>query len=166
MLFGLALAALLFVGLVPKPVLPAHIPKPDLAFCLAAAWILRRPDYAPVSLVILHALTTEILYHQPVGLWSALVFSALIFLRRQVDRVRHLPFWFEWLLFSGTIAGAAMIHGGVLLLLFVPASIINQTALHTLTTMLVYPAVVLLTNWIFRLRKSTSTEASLLESGH
>lgn len=166
LIFGLALAALLFAGLVPKPVLPEHIPRPDLAFCLASAWILRRPDYTPVSFVVLYALTAEILYHQPIGLWSALVFAALIFLRRQVDRVRHLPFWFEWLLVSGTIAGAAVIYGGVLVLLFVPASIIHQTALHMLTTMLAYPAAVLVTNWIFRLRKSTSTEASLLESGN
>ena len=166
LVFGLVLAALLFAGLVPKPVLPEHIPRPDLAFCLASAWILRRPDYTPVAFVILYELATEILYNQPAGLWSALVFASLIFLRRQVDRVRHLPFWFEWFLVSVTIAGAAMIYGGVLVLLFVPTSIIHHTALHMLTTMLAYPAVVLATNWIFRLRKSTSTEAGLLDSGH
>lgn len=166
LLFGLVLAVLLFVGLVPKPVLLEHIPRPDLVLCLASAWILRRPDYTPVSFVILYELSTEILYHQPIGLWSALVFAALVFLRRQIDRVRHLPFWFEWFLVSGTIAGAAVIYGGVLVVLFVPTSVIHHTALHMLTTMLAYPAAVLATNWIFRLRKSTSTEAGLLESGN
>ena len=165
-LFGLVLAALLFVGLVPKPGLLEQIPRPDLAFCLASAWMLRRPDYAPVSLVILQALATEIIYHQPIGLWSALLFAALIFLRRQVDRIRHLPFWFEWLLVSCTIAGTAMIYCGALVLLFVPLSVIQNTAVHMLTTILAYPAAVLVTNWIFRLRKSTSTEAGLLETGY
>lgn len=163
LLFGLALAVLLFVGLVPKPGILENIPRPDLVFCLASAWMLRRPDYTPVSLVILYELATEIIYHQPVGLWSALVFATLMFLRRQVDRVRQLPFWFEWLLVSGTVAGAAMVYGAVLVLLFVPVSIIQQAALHMLMTALAYPAVVLVTNWIFLLRKSTSTEAGLLE---
>ena len=163
LLFGLTLAALLFGGLVPKPEIIENIQRPDLAFCLAAAWMLRRPDYTPVSLVILYELATEIIYYQPVGLWSALVFAALMFLRRQVDRVRQLPFWFEWLLVSGTITGTSMIYGAVLVLLFVPVSIIQEAALHMLMTVLAYPAVVIVTNWIFLLRKSTSTEAGLLE---
>lgn len=69
---GLALV-LLFLRLLPLGNAPGTLPGPDLLLCLIMAWVMRRPDYLPVGLIILVVLAEDLLLLRPPGLWTALV---------------------------------------------------------------------------------------------
>lgn len=159
---GLALALILFTGLVPATARLESIANADIAFCLVGAWLVRRPEYAPLWLLVAFCLATEIVYMLPVGLWSAFAFAAAYFLRGNVERVRMLPFTFEWLLFSSAFLAASVLHQISLVIFFVDAPPFSAVLLNAGVTALFYPPVVLATNVAFRLRKQTPFEAATI----
>ena len=92
---GLA-ALVLFVRALPLSAVPAVIPAPDLLLCLAIAWVLRRPDFIPVVVIVAVFLMEDILSMRPPGLWTLIVLFGTEFLRSRATLTRDLPFLLEW----------------------------------------------------------------------
>lgn len=81
---------------------------PDLLFCLAAAWVLRRPRALPALFLVAIFLLADFLLSRPPGLGALLALGATEILRVLASEQRDRPFLFEWLNF-------AVLYGVILL---------------------------------------------------
>lgn len=135
---GLA-AAILFFALLPFGAGPGDIPGPELTVCLIAAWVLRRPDYVPVWLLVGLLLLDDFLLMRPLGLWTLIVLVMSEYLRRRVDHAEALPFWSEVALVSGCIAAVFVANHLALVLLLAETPPVLGQALHALATIVFYP---------------------------
>lgn len=154
---GLALL-ILFLRLLPLGQTPGSLPGPDILLCLILAWMVRRPEFLPVPIIVIVILTEDILLLRPPGLWTALVVVATEFLRSRVALTRELNFPVEWMLISGIMLGMMLVYRLTLALTFVPQPGFGVTLVQTLWSIAVYPAVVLLSQLLFDLRKPAMGE--------
>ncbi len=163
-LFLFISAALFFVQLLPLSAGPGRVPGPDVLLLLAAAWVLRRPDYLPVTLVAAVFLLADILFMRPPGLWTALVILGLEFLRARSIAVRDWSFLVEWLVVGVTITAMFVANALVLAVFVVSDAPLGLTLIRLIATVLAYPLVVALGARAMGLHKSAPGEVDAL--GH
>ena len=154
---GLALL-ILFVRLLPLGGEAGALPGPDLLLCLIMAWIIRRPDYLPMPLILIVLLTEDLVLMRPPGLWTAIVILATEFLRGRVTLTRELSFVVEWLLVSGVMLGMMLVYRLTLGLAFVPQAPFGFAIVQVLWSIAVYPVVVGLSRLALDLRKPATGE--------
>ncbi len=157
-LFGLLAGVLLFGRLLPLGSIAGGWPGPDLLFCLALSWVLRRPDYVPPLLLGIVVLLEDMLLMRPPGLWAAITVLAAEFLRNRAALTRQLSFAVEWLLVGAVIASAMLGYRLVLMLAMLPQVGLGQAMIHLIVTVLCYPLVVLLSRFAFGVRKPATGE--------
>lgn len=155
---------LLFLSLVPVHFLPSRGADPDLAFCLTAAVVLRRPDVLSIWLVGAMFLFLDILGQRPPGLWAAIMVVTAEFMRLQEYRFRELGLGFEWLFVSGVLFLALLAERAVLAVTMVPLVGFGQVTINFLVTIAVYPLVIGFVAWVLRIRKLSPQDAVRL--GH
>ncbi len=158
LLFAGLAALILFVRILPLGAVPARVPGPDLILCGAIAWVLRRPDYAPAALIAAVFLVEDVLSMRPPGLWPLLVLLGTEYLRSREAVLRDLPFALEWLVAGALVVALTMVQRLALAVFLVPQVPVGMAALQTVSTVLAYPAVVLLTRFVFGLRKAAPGE--------
>lgn len=155
----LALAlALLFVRLLPLGSTPGALPGPDLLLCLILAWVVRRPDFLPMPLILVVILVEDLLLLRPPGLWTALVILATEFLRSRAALTRELNFLVEWMLVSGLMLGMMLAYRLVLGLTFVPQPAFGFAIVQVLWSIALYPLIVVLLRMLLDLRKPAMGE--------
>ncbi|TDL75993.1 rod shape-determining protein MreD [Palleronia sediminis] len=145
-LLFLAMAALvIFVRILPFRIGTAPVPAPELLTLTTFAWVIRRPEYAPVALIALVHLTADILFMRPLGLWTILVVLGCEYLRKHSNIPSELPFPVEWVMVTMTLA--TMIAAGMLVqaVLLVPQPSIGANALQLIVSAAAYPIVVVVT---------------------
>lgn len=142
-LFVALAGAVLFFALLPFGPGEGGIPGPELTFCLICAWVLRRPDYVPLWLMVPLLLLDDALLMRPLGLWTLIVLLVSEYLRRTVDHGEALPFWSEVALVTGCIVAAFGLNHLALIVLAADAPPVSGQAIHALATMVFYPVVVL-----------------------
>lgn len=147
MFAGLA-AAVTFLALLPFGSGEGGIPGPELIVCLIAAWILRRPDYVPVWLLLFVLLIDDALLMRPLGLWTLIVLVMSEYLRRRVDPSQAMSFGSEVALVAGCIAAAFAANHLALLLLLAPTPPVLGQALHAVATIAFYPPTALFSRLI------------------
>jgi rod shape-determining protein MreD len=158
-----ALVALIaFVRLLPFSSGQGGLPGPDLMVALAAAWVLRRPDYVPVCLIALVMLAADFLFMRPPGLWAAVVVLGTEVLRQREAGWRDLPFLVEWALVSVVLAAMWIANAAVLALFLVDQPPLGLTLLQLILTMLAYPVAVAVTAFVFGLRRAAPGEVDEL----
>lgn len=177
-LFVLVCAVLIFVQLLPLATAPISIPLydvisgelleaegqtnfipgPDLIFALMAAWIIRRPRWAPVGLVVAILLLTDFLFLKPVGLWAAIALLALEFLRARVQASTEIPWPAEIALFGIVFAAATVINTLFFFIFGLPMLDLGKILLHIIMTVLAYPIVLLATHYVLRVRRARPTD--------
>jgi rod shape-determining protein MreD len=151
--FVLLTGLILFARALPLSALPATIPGPDLVFCLAAAWVLRRP-----------VLVEDLLTVRPPGLWTLIALVGTEFLRSRATFARDLPFVVEWAM-VGVVLGAMTVANRVVLAVFmVPQAGLGPVLLQVVITLLAYPVVVAVSHWAIGLRKAAPGQVDAL--GH
>ncbi|NHB77764.1 rod shape-determining protein MreD [Rhodobacter calidifons] len=158
---GLFLAialGLLFLRLLPLGSAPGALPGPDLLLCVTLAWIVRRPDFLPMPLILLVFLVEDLILFRPPGLWAAIVILATEFLRSRFALTRELSFPVEWLLVSGVMLGMMLIYRLTLGLAFVPQAPFGFAVVQVLWSVAVYPVVVALSRLTLDLRKPATGE--------
>ncbi|GIT90779.1 hypothetical protein JANAI62_12340 [Jannaschia pagri] len=143
LLFVVISFVLLFFALLPFSTGEGRLPAPDLMMCLVFAWILRRPDYVPLWLLVPLLLLDDALLMRPLGVWTLVVMLASEYLRRRVDHTQAQTFWSEMVLVSGLIAGTFLANHVVLLLLLAETAPILGQVLHATATIVFYPLTVL-----------------------
>lgn len=155
----LALALmLLFLRLLPLGHAPGALPGPDLLLCLILAWVVRRPDFLPMPLILGVILIEDLILMRPPGLWTAIVVLATEFLRGRVALTRELNFLVEWALVSGMMLGMMLTYRMVLGLAFVPQPAFGFAVVQVLWSVALYPLVVGMSRLVLDLRKPAMGE--------
>ncbi|GAA3867264.1 rod shape-determining protein MreD [Celeribacter arenosi] len=153
-----------FIYVLPLRVGSAHWPGPDLLLALAFAWVMRRPDYVPVLLVAVVMLTADFVFMRPPGLWAALSIIGLEFLRRREPTSRDLSFLLEWAMVAGVMLAMAVAYRLVLAIFMVEQATLGLVILGQVSTLLVYPLVVVASTWALGITKITPSEADEMRS--
>ncbi|PTX57437.1 rod shape-determining protein MreD [Litoreibacter ponti] len=130
-----------------------RIPGPDLLFCFTAAFIMRRPRWAPVLLIVGVHLLADILFLRPVGLWAAISLIGYEVLRTRSAGSTELPIPFEVPLVAGTFAAITLGNALMLAIFAVPQAAFTTTLLQILTTALAYPFVIAVVHFMLRVRR-------------
>lgn len=125
---------------------------PDLLIAMTFAWIIRRPDTAPLGLVLLLALFADVMLMRPVGLWAMLTLLVAEFARSQTRPLREQMFVLEWLIFSLVFVAAIGLNALILGLTFSPKPGFDLTLNYVINTVAAYPLVVGVMHWVFRVR--------------
>ncbi|KMK66062.1 hypothetical protein [Puniceibacterium sp. IMCC21224] len=161
----LALSLLvIFFHLLPLETMPRRWAPPDLIVALCFAWALRRPDYVPALLVAGVILLTDLVFHRPPGLWAALVVMAAEWLKSRERRQRDNTFVLEWITVAGCLLIITLIYRLVLLVLIVSPGTFALSLMQLITTIAVYPLIVLSSHLVFGVRRSAPGEVDRL--GH
>lgn len=141
-------ALIFFFALLPFDAGDGNVPGPDLVIALVAAWVLRRPDYLPVWLLVIVLLLGDFVLMRPLGLWTLIVFLMSEYLRRRVDHAEAAPFWSEVGVVSICILAAFAADYLVLVLLLAETPPILGQGLHAFATVVFYPAVAIFSQMI------------------
>lgn len=152
-LFGLCFATLMFIRLLPTSTGLTGWPGPDIALCLALAWVLRRPDQLPAAVIVAAFLLEDVLLYRPLGLWPVIVLIGSEAARLREARWRDQPFMVEWLRVA-ILIGAMMLGYRIVQIVFllqVPA--LGQVILQYLATVAAYPLAVFGARWLVGLRR-------------
>ncbi|KAA9010406.1 rod shape-determining protein MreD [Histidinibacterium aquaticum] len=157
-------ALLIFLHLLPLDTLPSNWAPPDFILALTFAWAARRPDFVPVLLIAAVFLLTDLLYHRPPGLWTALVIVATEALRHRAQDLRAVPFPLEWATAAFAIVAVTLANRVVLGLTMTPQAPLSLTMIQMVLTVLAYPLVTGLSYLIFGVRRPAPGEVDAL--GH
>ena len=158
-LFCTAMAVLLFLRLLPLSAGTVRLPGPDLALCLALAWVLRRPDQLAAPVIALAFVVQDIILLHPLGLWSAIVLAGTEAARLREARWRDAPFMVEWLRIAILMGMMMLAYRFIQVLFMMPVPALGQVILHFIATVAAYPAVVLAARILFGLRRASLAEA-------
>lgn len=164
LLFLVMVVIVLFVRALPLSALPATIPGPDLLLCLAAAWVLRRPEYVPALVIVAVFLLEDVLTMRPLGLWTLIALVGTEFLRSRAIFARDLPFPVEWAMVGVVIVAMTIANRVVLAIFMVPQAGLGPVLLQVVVTLIAYPGVVFISHALLGLRKAAPGQVDAL--GH
>jgi rod shape-determining protein MreD len=154
-LMFVALAMLLiFSKLMPLDFRPKVWAGPDLLVALTFAWALRRPEFVPALSVGLIILLADLLFMRPPGLWAALMVIGTQALKNRARNLRDQTFVMEWLAVAGMFLAISLGNRMVLAVLLVPQAPLGLTVIHVAMTLICYPVVVIISQWVFGVRKA------------
>ncbi|MEM8728798.1 MAG: rod shape-determining protein MreD [Pseudomonadota bacterium] len=158
-----ALALLIvFFQLLPLETIPRRWAAPDLLLAFTFAWVLRRPDYAPITLVALVFLLVDLLLQRPPGLYAALVVLGCDFLKSRAHEGGEASFLAEWATVSIAMVFVILIFRLVLGLVVLHDPPLTLTLSQLLFTIAVYPLTVLISQSGFGVRKPTPADANAM----
>lgn len=148
---AIALVAML-AQLLPLSVGSSHWPGPDLVLPLAMVWVVRRPDFMPVWLIASVALIMDLMLMRPPGLGAGLAVIMIEFLRSRANAAREWPLVLEWAI-AGSLLTLVMLARRVILGIFsVPQTTLGLDLQQLISTVAVFPAVLLIAVAVMRLR--------------
>ncbi len=157
-LFLVLALVFLFIRLLPSGDAAGRFPGPDLLLCLTMAWVMRRPDYLPLGLIVAVVLVEDLILMRPPGLWTALVVLASEFIRSRVELTRELNFVTEWLLVSGLMIGMLLIYRVTFAIALLPQPAFGYSVVQVLWSIAAYPLVVVASRLVLDLRKPVTGE--------
>mgnify|MGYP006273717441 CR=1 FL=1 len=161
-LFVVLVGLLALLRLMPVGGAPGGLPGPDLIVALTLAWVLRRPAYVPAWLIVALFLPLDLLLGHPPGLGALSVLLGAEALRARQALTRSLPFLLEWALVAAVLLAMTGAVQVVLALFAAPRPILGLDLLRALFTALAYPAIVLVTQALFGVRKASPGEVDAL----
>ncbi|MEM0937732.1 MAG: rod shape-determining protein MreD [Pseudomonadota bacterium] len=161
-LFAGLVLALALGRLLPDAGFLGGLPGPDLILAFTVAWVLRRPAYAPAWLIVAVFLPLDFLLHQAPGIGALAILLLTEFLRARQELSRSLPFSLEWALVAAVLL--AMVAGTQLLmgLFLVPRPPLGLDLVRALFTAAIYPLGVVVTQYVFKVRKASPGEVDAL----
>lgn len=154
----------MFLHLLPLEPVSRFWVAPDLMIAFTFAWVLRRPEYAPLLFIASVFLLADFLFHRPPGLWAALVLIGSQTLRAKAPDLRDLTFPMEWLSVASTLIAITISYRIILAIVVVDAPPLSLSLVQLLTTLIAYPLVVLASQTIFRVRKIAPGEVDAMRS--
>ena len=146
--------AVIFAKLIPLDFQPQVWAGPDLLVALTFAWALRRPEFVPALSVAVIVLLADLLFLRPPGLWAALMVIGTQALKNRARNLRDQPFMMEWLAVAGIFLAISLGNRLVLAVLMVPQAPLGLTVIHVVMTLICYPVVVMISQWVFGVRKA------------
>ncbi len=158
---GLCVAVIVY-KLLPLGLHDTGLPGPDLLLAITLAWLLRQPAVVPVASILVVFLLADFLFQRPPGLWTLLVIVVSESLRRRRLTMTEFPFLVEWSAFAGAVFAMLILNRIVLWILMVDLDPLGLTLAHGIVTVAIYPLVVMVSKYLFGLRKIGPAEAEAL----
>ncbi len=153
---------IMFYQLLPFRPGEAGWPGPDFLTLLIFAWVMRRPDQAPVLLIAGLAFLADLLFLKPLGLWAAIMVVGTEFMRRREPVYREVPFLAEWLFVSVVLAVMVVVNTIVLGIFGVSQPALGLVLIQLIMTLLLYPLTAGSIAFVLGVRKLTPAEAEKL----
>lgn len=154
LMFVILAMLLIFSKLMPLDFQPQVWAGPDMLVALTFAWALRRPEFVPALSVALIILLADLLFLRPPGLWAALMVIGTQALKNRARTLRDQPFMMEWLAVAGIFLAISLANRLVLAVLMIPQAPLGLTVIHVVMTLICYPVVVIISQWVFGVRKA------------
>lgn len=163
MRFWFLMIALLvvFFHLLPLRTTTGGWVAPDLLIGFALAWSVRRPDYVPAVLIGLLVLLADLLFMRPPGLMAALVVLGAENLKSRAVRLRDTTFAIEWATVTGVLLAILMANRLALGMVMIPQVPFGMELLQTIMTALCYPAIVVVSHYVFGVQKTNPHDTDL-----
>lgn len=152
------LLTLAFFRLLPLETMPRQWAGPDLMLAFTLVWVIRRPDYVPVTIVALVFLLADLIFQRPPGLLAALVVVGSEMLRARARALRMQNFWAEWTAFVAAVVAIVLVNRTILSLSGVPNAPGDLVAMQLGLTIVSYPLVVAISAFLFGVRKISPGE--------
>ena len=112
---------------------------PDLFLCLIFATALNRPKKINLYAILTLLLFSDVLHMKPIGLFTMLMFTSVIVIRRYKLQIEQSPFYIHYLIFLILLSCVQTLNLFLHYLLFLPTlsffTIVNQT----IFTIIFYP---------------------------
>ncbi|MDA8746894.1 hypothetical protein N9M66_01640 [Litoreibacter sp.] len=151
-------AFIIFLKMLPLSTIPRTVPGPDLLFCLTAVWIMRRPRWAPVGLIVLVHLVADILFLRPLGLWPAISLLGYEYLRGKAGGSTEISVPLEIGMASATFAVIVAVNTVLQLMVGIGQPNMSTLLLHIITTVIAYPFVVAFSHYLIRVRRARPSD--------
>ena len=104
---------------------------PDLFLCLIFASALNRPKIINLYAILTLLLFSDVLHMKPIGLFTILMFTSVVFIRRYKLQIEQSPFHIHYLIFLILLSCVQTLNLFLHHLLFLPKlsllTIVNQT---------------------------------------
>ncbi|MDR6264444.1 MULTISPECIES: hypothetical protein [Rhodobacterales] len=138
---GIGLLLVLW-SIVPFDLTAGSWPRPDIFYCITIAYVVRKPEWAPVWAVFFVFFMRDVLTLAPLGLFTLLIVLGSEVVRGNIQAFREYSFGLEWL-WMGAIFTAITIVQQILLLLMLAQTprFVEQIYLIVFTIM-AYPVIV------------------------
>lgn len=149
LMMALGLIAI-FVEAAPLGLSADARPSPDILFCIVAYWSTRRPGAAALLAIFALGLTRDLLTDTPVGAGALTLVLASEFLKTLGPGLARRRFTTELLLLGTVLAVILMSQWLVVLILLAHPPYLIDLAYQWMATMALYPALVLIFRWLFR----------------
>ena len=147
----LGLAAI-FVEAAPLGLSADAYPSPDLLFCVVAFWSTRRPDVAVLLAIFLLGVTRDLMTDAPVGAGVLTLVVASEFLKALSNGLARRSFVTEYLVIAMVSGLVVLAQWLIVLVLLAHPPYLIDLFYQWLATIAVYPLVVLVFRWMFRIR--------------
>lgn len=155
---------IMFFHLLPLDTVPRRWAPPDLLIAFSLAWVLRRPDLAPMLSIALVILLADLLFHRPPGLLAIFVLLGAHFLQNRLAGPGETGFAGEWIAVSVVVIGITLGYRLSLTIFAVEQAPLALSLFQMTLTIVVYPFVVLLTEWVMGVRRKSGLDPGGLHS--
>ena len=150
---------LILVNLMPLQTTPQSWPWPNTLLLVIFCWSLREPNFVPVPLIIAVLLLQDFLLHRPPGLFSGISVIILIWIKAITASSDDRSFLAEWVRVSLAFAAISLTYHLVLSLSFVKTTELRIILIQTILNISIYPFIVLVSHYIFRVRRPYFTRS-------
>ncbi|MCX7560329.1 rod shape-determining protein MreD [Sulfitobacter sp. F26204] len=162
--FLLLTLLILFFHLLPLETVPRRWAGPDILFCFALAWSMRRPDYVPALVLAMAFLLADLLLQRPPGLWALLALVGCENLKSRARSLRDANFAAEWITVGVIIIGVTLGYRVVLAIVLIDLPSLSLSLSELALSLLVYPMIVAVTHSLMGVRKGTPGDLDTLGS--
>lgn len=128
--------------LLPLNTVPTTFTGPDLLLVLCTAWVLRRPEYAPIYLIAAVMLLADFLFLRAPGLFAAITVFACENLRRRALTNPDMHFTVEWLTAAGAMTAIVLANRVFSAMFVIDQTSLGLTLIQLIMSIIAYPLVV------------------------
>ena len=112
---------------------------PDLFLCLIFSAALNRPKIINLYAILTLLLFSDILHMKPIGLFTTLMFTSVIVIRRYALLIEQSPFYIHYLIFLIMLSCVQTLNLFLHHLLFLPKHSVLTIVNQTIFTLICYP---------------------------
>lgn len=152
MTFVILALGLIFFRLLPLETTPKSWAGPEVLMAVIFAWSMRDPRTVPSLLIACAVFAEDLLLHREPGLQAALVVAAAAWLKLSVIYNPDQSALREWVLAAVAIIGVTLATRLVLTVFLTPLPQLTLHLSQMAMTIVIYPAVALMTHYIIGLR--------------
>jgi len=139
--------------LLPLQFNPAHWPAPALLYALTVAWLVRRPEGAPLLLIAVLALLADAVLMRPMGLWALFLLAASETVRFSYKSIQERGLMMEFSMVFGLLMAMLIIQNIILWASFSQTLGLARMGQIVILTLLSYPFIIAILHYILRVRK-------------